>query len=153
MNMKEIINSIGKNACVKSFLPHQTAFLLPKMVLRGGKPMAEMLYYMVRAERSPYELTPVSFRIIFDWEARRPALLENIMSGREDQQVYLESCGTFVEMKERNAQFQTDMADYIALFNSCLEALEREGSISRNQVQALDSAWHKCIPAALKNWL
>lgn len=138
LNIQEMIQELGRNDCIRAFIPMETLQVLPRLIFLNNNLCAEVLYYPTKIENGKVLLYPFTFRILYDLKRKSVIKLENLAALSEDTGKWLIPCGVM--------EHPAGVGEYVKCFNE----LEDSCKPDDEKFRECRELWEKTVPSALR---
>lgn len=145
MNFRALLNLMGEDIIINSFVPLGEISILPRFIKRNNRLTAEVFYMHSDTSKGRYTIYPVSYRVLYDVADRRPVLMEHLNRDTTDFSIPI---GTYQELLDKNNIDRDIAKEYSDL---CEKIIAAGSEADKAQLQKLFELWEKCIPVEIKN--
>lgn len=145
MEFKELLKLIAEDSQINSYVALEEIFLLPKLIKKDSKLIAELFYLKSDVSMGRYTVYPISHRVLYDIEEKRTVSMECIIKHDIDYNIPL---GSYQKLLEKNGIESSISAKYAELF---VKIAAKGNDVNDKDLTDLSTLWEQCIPVEIKN--
>ncbi len=145
MEFKKLLKLIAEDSQINSYVALEEIFLLPKLIKKDSKLIAELFYLKSDVSMGRYTVYPVSHRVLYDIEEKRTVSMECITKHDIDYNIPL---GSYQKLLEKNGIEKNISEKYAELF---VKTAAKGNDADEKDLMDLSILWEQCIPVEIKN--